>query len=213
MKNMLNFEQLLEFKSGHRYKNIWTDNDNTIALYYEKFGFDKIGITKENFDLFINEYIGSTVLSFKAHASSLRYILTDGKKVLSHISKSKGDVVNKYNDLSEPELRKIIINIITKITKYKRKKNFILSQEKSKGEELEQKVTKNKEEDLKNKYQRNFKKVKKNKLKIPYDEGDIVNHKFFGEGEVISVNGNKMEVLFHDIFGKKNILYLPEFFV
>jgi len=109
MNKLLTFK-LFEYRSGKKIKTRWTANDAIIALYYEKFGLNKLGITSSQVENFVNEYIGSTEASLKMQALNIQYILSlndkyNKPKGLPDFSKAQLDAVTKYNKLSEPELR------------------------------------------------------------------------------------------------------------
>ncbi len=211
MKHLKNFK-LFEYKTGPKIKTRWTLNDAIITLYYEKFGFKKLGVDDE--EIFINKYVGSTFDSFKMQCLNIKYLLSD--EGLSNASTAQKNAIKKYGEYSENELKDVIENILDEMSEEYIAKNVekVESNIQWKEDETERKLKQAKEEeDLKNIKQKygNVKSVKNiDTNDSPYEIGDSVNHFKFGEG-VVRKTGKIMEIEF-DI-GLKKVLYKPEFFI
>jgi len=196
MKNILNYK-LFEYKNLVKIKTRWTADDAIMTLYYEKFGLRKLGYTEDQIEEFVNYNIGSTETSLKMQAQNIRYILSlergEIPEGLSHFSKAQIETIKKYNKLTEPELRKMVEEIIDKISDDEKLNNAI----KSEKEKEEQKIQSIISMPL-DKYgnpMRTLKDIEKD-IDIPLQVGDIVDHKKFGKGEVLSIDGNLIEIKF-----------------
>ena len=207
MKKILDF-RLFEYKSGPKIKTRWTANDAIITLYYEKFGFRKLGIGEDQIEDFVKWNIGSTETSLKMQASNVRYILSlnrgDQPEGLSNFSKEQVEAVKKYHKLSESELREIVKKILDSITEDEKLANGIRA-DKEEEKELTKPLIISPIIPL-DKYGnplKTYKEVEKN-IEIPLQIGDIVYHKKFGKGVVLDIDKNLIDIK----FGSKNKLII-----
>ena len=114
----------------------WTKDDAIIALYYYKFGIEKLqNFVKSPKDL-ANKYIASTDFSLIMESENIHNLIAIkekkgidylkahgcpnmGKKKgfpgLSHTSEAQKDVVVNYDHLTEPELRSEVLQIMSGI--------------------------------------------------------------------------------------------------
>ena len=211
MKKLLNFEQLFEYRTGPKVKIKWTENDTIIALYYEKFGLEHLGYTESNIKKFVNEYIGSTEDSLKMQALNIRYILThEGEKPsgLKNFTKKQVAVVEKYSNLKEFELRKIVKDILDNTTDDEKLENLIRASELRKKEKKDKLI--NKEKQFTPFGLKEFGKTYSSE-EIPVKVGDSLYHKKFGDGIVTSIDGNLLEINFDGI--SKLIVYNPNHYI
>lgn len=218
MKNILNYK-LFEYRTGKKIKTRWSVNDAIITLYYEKFGLYRIGVTEDQIEEFVKWNIGSTEISLNMQAAAVRYVLTLNKgerpKGLPHFSKKQEDAVIKYNKLTEPELRKVVTEILDKITDDEKLDNAIRFENKKKEEREEEKLNKPIMPliplDRKGNPMTPFKDFKKEDSSVPFQVGNIINHKNFGKGEILDINDDLLEIKFGS--ETKFIIYDPDIFV
>lgn len=248
------FNQLFEYKTGEKLKTRWTENDNIIALYYEKFGLGKLGISDNQVEKFANTYIGSNEPSLKMEAKNIRYVIgmnqgDEEPEGLSRYSKMHVKVVDKYDSLSEPELRQIVENILDNTTDEQKANNIkqaesqnqeVLRKREAKRKEKEDRykedlasgvvrrgrprnipsmthiMKKDKPEDItKDMYGRPISKLDdiKSDDSTFVQVGDVLDHRKFGRGEILSVNGNIIEIdFFESELGTKKLIFKPELF-
>jgi len=208
---VLKFGQLFEYKTGPKIKPRWTENDDIITLYFEKFGFDRLGIKNNQIEDFANEYIGSTKVSLIMHALGIRRVLTKGdvkEEGLPHFSKSQEDKVKRYDKLKELELRKMVKDILDNTTDDEKIEN-LLRAEKYKKTEEKKPIKKIKElipreglKPIKDFYSED---------EINVKEGDILNHKKYGKGIVTSITGNLFLIDFDS--GTMLMTYNPNHYI
>ena len=242
MRNLISFQKMFEYATGEKLKTRWTENDVIIALYYEKFGFSKLGIEDDKIEKFVNEYIGSNEPSLKMEALNIRYALglkhNEEPEGLSRFSKLHVKVTNEYDSFSEPELREVVENIIDNTTEAQIFKN-VSQAENQREEVLKRREAKRKAKEMNPGRRRGRPSASDIEIKnIPVDDstdsygrpisklndiksdeqsfvqvGDVLNHKKFGRGEVMSVNGNLIEIdFFENELGTKKLIFKPELF-
>ena len=219
MKHILEF-RLFEYKAGPKIKIKWTENDAIITLYYEKFGLRKLGVTNDNVEAFVNEYIGSTENSLKMQAACIRYLLTLNNagvpSGLPNYSNIQEEIVEKYRKFSEPELREVVQDILDNMTDDEKLNNLIMADEYKKEEvrkgNQKKQETLPKLEEPRDKFGRVMKKVSDIKATPPFQIGENIIHRKLGPGKVLSINGNILEVDFRT-GGVKKIAYIPELFL
>ena len=120
MKYLKKFK-IFEYKTGPKIKTRWSLNDAIITLYYEKFGFRKLGVDDE--EIFINKYIGSTLDSFKMQCLNVKYLL-NGEEGLSNASTAQRNAIEQYGDYSESELKDVIEDILDSMSEEEVAKNI-----------------------------------------------------------------------------------------
>lgn len=98
-------------------EHVWGFEDCAITLYYFKFGTKHLPV-KDDVEL-SEEIIGTSVESLKAQSANILFLIGDssrgippGTSGLTDVSKAQKEATDKYDELSEPELREIILNII-----------------------------------------------------------------------------------------------------
>ena len=222
MSYILNYK-LFEGRTGKKIKTRWTVNDSIITLYYEKYGLHDLGIMEDQIEEFVNDNIGSTESSLNMEAAGVRHIISLNKgeipKGLPHFSKAQVEAVLKYNTYSKSELREIVKKILDNITEDEKIDNAIKAEEKKK-EEREEKRQKEKEEQRKlllktpvNRFDKEMKSLKgfEKDVTTPINVGDVIKHKLFGEGEILDVDGDLLEIKFNSYKDIKHIIYDPKF--
>jgi len=233
---------MFEYATGNKLKNRWTKNDVIIALYYEKFGLSKIGIEDSKVETFVNKYIGSNEPSLKMEALNIRYALgikhNEEPEGLSRYSKTCMVVVDEYDSYTESELREIVEDIIDNTTEEQIAIN-VSQAENQREEVLKRREAKRKEKELNPSRRRGRPSLSDVEMKpMPNDDstdsygrpiskldniqtdeqsfvqvGDVLNHIKFGRGEVMSVNGNLIELdFFENDLGLKKVVFKPELF-
>jgi len=175
-------------------------------------------------------------------ALNIRYALglkyNEEPEGLSRFSKLHVKVINEYDSFSEPELREVVENIIDNTTESQIFKN-VSQAENQRKEVLKRRESKRKAKEMNpgrrigrpsssdieiknipvddstDSYGRPISKL--NDIKSDEQSfvqvGDILNHKKFGRGDVISVNGNLIEIdFFENELGTKKLIFKPELF-
>lgn len=221
MGNILNYK-LFEGKTGKKIKTRWTVNDAIITLFYEKFGLHDLGVMEDQIEEFVNENIGSTEASLIMQSANVRYILSLKKGEvptgLKDFSKAQVEAVQKYSNYSKSELKKIVEKILDNITDDEKIENAIKAEEKKK-EEREEKRQKQKEEqkkqldiELKGRFGGKMASLKgfEKDVTTPLTVGDIINHKNFGNGEILDIDGDLLYIKFYSHKDAKHIIYNPE---
>ena len=79
----------------------WTENDDLAALYVNKFGLEYLPYTIEE----IATRKDIKVSSFKMRIRNVRALA--GKGGLSHYARQTKDIYERYQNLSETELRRV----------------------------------------------------------------------------------------------------------
>ena len=214
---ILNYK-LFEHKSGKKIKTRWTVDDAIITLYYEKFGLHRLGIIEDQIEEFVKWNIGSTEVSLIMQAAAVRWILSLNKGEqptgLPHFSQKQKDAVLKYNKLTEPELRKVVKEILDEITDDEKLDNAIRFENKKKEEREEKKLNQPIISPLPlDRYGNPMKTLKEveQDIKIPHQIGDIIYHRKFGKGEILNIDGNLLEIKFGSEV--KFIIYDPNIFI
>jgi len=182
-----------------RFKSLWTKNDAIITLYYYYFGFEKIRITMSQVESFVNEFIGSTESSLKMHCLNFKYLLEDSG--LSNYSQFQLEVLEQYGKYNERDLRTVVIEILDNTTEEEKAKNRFLASSERK-EEVKERVISSVPDGL----------ISINDIsnENPVNVGDILNHKIFGIGEVLSVDGKVLNLKFEST--NKKVVFKPEYF-
>lgn len=211
-----------------RMKSLWTKNDVIIALLYTKFGFRKIGVENDEVSLeyFVNEYIGSNLYSLEMESNNIKNLLNykrndSNDNPYDHTSKTQETVVYEYDGYTEDELANIVNNILDNITDEQRKEN--LSHIDKEVFENRMRAKKEKEEQkILNKRQKTIEKMLNenrcivaivNSDKKYYISGDSIEHKTYGDGIIIDVEGKKIKIDFNDKnFGLKTLFFNETYF-
>lgn len=242
MRNLKSFQQMFEYATGNKLKTRWLKNDVIIALYYEKFGLSKLGVEDSKVETFVNKYIGSNEPSLKMEALNIRYALgvkhNEEPEGLSRYSKLCVEVVNEYDSYSESELREVVEDIIENTTDEQIAIN-VSQAENQREEVLKRREAKRKAKELNPGRRRGRPSLSDIEMEnIPVDDstdsygrpisklddpatdeqsfvqvGDVLTHKKFGRGEIMSVNGNLIEIdFFENDLGLKKVVFKPELF-
>tara|TARA_R110000772_G_scaffold4683_7_gene16772 strand:+ start:5478 stop:5960 length:483 start_codon:yes stop_codon:yes gene_type:complete len=88
----------------------WDKNDSILTLYFVKFGLLKLPVEDEK--EFAEWIIGSSEASLTLQSLNVRHLLGHDEYTLTDYSKFQEEAVNEYCDLSEEDLREIVLSII-----------------------------------------------------------------------------------------------------
>jgi len=90
-------------------RHIWTKNDDIFVFYVTKFGDQNLDISEQEFgDRVIDNYN-----SLKMRKNNFLAIM--GKGGLEHFAKLSSEVYKEFQDLSEPQLRKVANGVLHKL--------------------------------------------------------------------------------------------------
>lgn len=187
-----------EHKAGQKIKTRWSLNDAVITLYIHKFGFDRLGINDE--ELFINQYIGSTLDSFKMQCMNINHLLTD--EGLPNASNAQRNAIEEYGEFSEEELRAIVDEILENTTEEQMKTNLgrvedNIQWKEGKSERELKKAREDADKDINDRIERT-RQFREDPVEIPYGVNDTIISDSFGTGVVKDIKGAIVTVDFEE---------------
>jgi hypothetical protein len=152
---------------------------------------------------------------------NVKFILTSPTHIkpkgLRNFSQAQVEAVEKYKDLSEPELREKVEEILNSVSEKERLENAIAVEtgERIKKNDKKTPVTINQKHPV-NRFGeplKNFSDAVDVDAIIPVKPTDILTHKTRGDGFVFDVCGNWIEIRFYNEDDSRYLIYKPEMFI
>lgn len=108
LESMVNEQtEIDEYGKKGKWKEVWNEEDQLLAMYNSLYGIEELGVTKEEI---ANRIIGSSVAAFNQQSSNFDYL--DGRGGLDRPNEMQTKVYRKFKGFPRRDLKKICLDII-----------------------------------------------------------------------------------------------------